>query len=230
VPGEDPFDTAGKIRDLPNADVERGLDEAMIAGDMAAFDVYANEVEERERWARDAGAEYSAYDDLLRNEHNYEPTDLPAFEDIPQEHLTPQQVKDAWHDEQWMRAREAEDYGGGIRRDLLKEATERGIDLDTLFTHSDPRIAYKYANEELLKWWEEHGGRRPLWEAQAVNGNIDKAEGTRRRLVEGKARQRAQQMIGKNYQEEQARIRQEQQRARRAKAKRWEFAGELVPA
>src|SRR4029077_615307 len=88
-------------------------------------------------------------------------------------------------------------YGGGIRPDMRLEADRKGITLDTLM-NGDPRTAYKYANQELLQWWETNGGRRPFYEVEARHGRYSDPKLTKARMTEDKARAVAQDILGKN--------------------------------
>jgi hypothetical protein len=56
----------------------------------------------------------------------------------------------------WSELVQAEDDTAGVL--LSKAGRAAGIAPGTLWSAS-PATARKYASEELLRWWEEHGGR-----------------------------------------------------------------------
>lgn len=126
--------------------------------------------------------------------------DLPDADSVAVRKRSPAELRRDWEDETYERARSAEEYGGGIRPDLRAEADRLGISLDSLF-EADPRVAYKYANQELLQWWADNGGRRPLFEAQHANGQLSAAKVAQKRATEDKARATAERAIGKTWDE-----------------------------
>jgi hypothetical protein len=107
------------------------------------------------------------------------------------------ELRATWDEEQWGRVWEAEEYGGGIKPEFRAEAESRGITLHTLMT-GDPRIAYRYANQELLHWWDDHGGRFPFYEVEAKANKISTAQLAKRRATENRSRALAQEILGKD--------------------------------
>jgi hypothetical protein len=187
---------------LSNADLEREMTEAWDRADDNLATLLEDEMERRNKWAQAWGRSYDEYDDWRPlDPTGLDDADLPAFDDIPQQKLTRAQVKAEWEAEQEVRFFDAEAYGGGIRPDLAEEARKKGITLSTLMT-GDPRTAYKFANPELLQWWDMNGGRRPLWEQMAAYGHLDKRTSLAQlKLTESKAKALAQELIGKDWKE-----------------------------
>lgn len=100
--------------------------------------------------------------------------------------------------------------GGGVRTDLRLEAGRRGIDDYVLLTTNDPRIAYKYANEELLRFWESRGGRRPDW--MALPDEVSDAAKARHRAAEDRARRLAEELVTSPYREDALKLRAKRRR------------------
>lgn len=204
-------------RRLTNEALDERLKAAWAAEDWDTADLLEAEMDRRQKWADAWGQTYDDWvplDDVATSLD-----DLPDFDDVPEPpRLTRKQIRAEWEAEQETRYWEAEQYGAGIRSDMAAEARDKGIDLWRLMT-SDPRTAYKYANEELLQWWASNGGRMPLWEREAVHGRIDSRTLAQRRLTEDKARALAQELIGKNREEAMAARDAAQHRTKRAKAR-----------
>lgn len=208
---------ADSARRLTNEDLDARLQAAWEADDWHTADVLEAEMERRQKWAADWGQTYDDYlplDDVATSLD-----DLPDYDDVPEPpRLTRREIRAEWEAEQQERYWRAEEYGASIRSDMAAEARAKGIDLWRLMT-GDPRTAYKYANEELLQWWEQNGGRSPLWEREATHGRIDSRTLAQRRLTEDKARALAQELIGKNREEAMAARDAEQHRRKRAKSR-----------
>lgn len=223
VPSVDPLRNltpAARARLMTNADLDAQMQAAWERSDWETADVYEVETEARASWARDTGRHFDDYDEIVTRELDdlaRSDEDLPDFEDIevtePGKRLSRRAAREQWEEEQWLRSREAEAYGGYIRPELQKEARERGITLDKLMT-GDPRTAYKYANQELLKWWAENGGRRPFYEVEATYGRLTKDKLYSARMTEDRAKSLAQDLLGKNRSEGMAQRAREQRESR----------------
>lgn len=210
---------ADSVQRLKNADLEAEMKSAWDREDWDSADILEAEVDRRQKWADGWGRDFDDYDDFHKPGLSADDADSVGFDDIPEPpKMTRREVRAQWDAEQDLRYFEAEQYGGGILPELQAEAASKGITMQTLMT-GDPRIAYKYANQELLQWWADNGGRMPLWEREAAHGILDaRTSAAQRALTESKARARAEQLLGKNRREAVARINRERraERARRA--------------
>jgi hypothetical protein len=190
------------VRTMRNADLDTQMRAAWEAEDWDSAALFEDEIERRNKIAGDWGFDYDDYDhwaglDVVGDAAD----DLPDMDDIPEPpRLSRRQVRAQWEDEQDLRIQDAELAGGGILPELADEARAKGITLRDLM-NGDPRTAYKYANQELLNWWDTNGGRHPIWELEAAHGRLDARTLAKRRLTEDKARTLAQELLGKNRRE-----------------------------
>lgn len=222
---------AESVQRLTNADLDRELSDAWNAGDDTLAATLEDEMERRNSWAQQWGRTYDDYDDWRPlDSTGLDADDLPDFDDIPQRPLlTTRQIREEWEAELEVRYFDAEQYGAGIRPDLAAEAADKGIALSTLMT-GDPRVAYKYANQELLQWWSMNGGRRPLYEHLAAHGRLSGEALARKKLTEDKARSLAQELIGKDRTEAMAARDAAQHRAKRAAGRTRTASDDLAAA
>jgi hypothetical protein len=191
---------ADTVQRLTNADLESEMKSAWDTEDWDAADVFESEVDRRQKWADGWGRSFDEYDDFRPLDDLADEADLPTFADTPEPPtMSRRAVRAEWEADQELRMYDAESVGGGIHPEMRAEAQSKGITLATLM-NGDPRTAYKYANQELLKWWAENG-RNPLYELEAKHGRLDSTKLANARMTESRARERAERLLGKDRRE-----------------------------